>query len=293
MSTTEKAILFACGPDTLVGIVGLPPQPAQTGVVIAVGGPQYRAGSHRQFVLLARKLTAAGYAVLRFDYRGMGDSTGPSANFMAASPDIGAAIDALQTHAPQIRHVVLWGLCDAASAALMYVEGSKDPRVSGLCLLNPWVRSNASLARTQVKHYYAQRLLQRAFWVKLLSGKVALNALAGLARNVRAATAKELPTQTHTSFQDRMATAWLQFGGPLLLVLSGEDYTAKEFIEYAGTHASWAQAFQHPHLERHDLPTADHTFSAPSASRQVEDITVHWLHSNFNNPSPNKPHTGE
>jgi len=292
MSATEKAILFACGPDTLVGILGLPPQPAQTGVVIAVGGPQYRAGSHRQFVLLARKLAAAGYAVLRFDYRGMGDSTGPSADFMRASPDIAAAIDALQTHAPHIRNVILWGLCDAASAALMYVESSQDPRVSGLCLLNPWVRSNASLARTQVKHYYLQRLLQRAFWVKLLSGKVALNALAGLARNVRTATAKEHPTQA-SAFQDRMAAGWLQFGGPLLLLLSGEDYTAKEFIEYAGSHANWAQVLQHAQLERHDLPGADHTFSSQSSARQVEEITVHWLNSNFKNKSPNNPYTGE
>jgi alpha/beta superfamily hydrolase len=45
-------------------------------VLVIVGGPQYRAGSHRQFTLLARSLAEQGFAVLRFDYRGMGDSTG-------------------------------------------------------------------------------------------------------------------------------------------------------------------------------------------------------------------------
>ena len=39
-------------------------------MVIVVGGPQYRAGSHRQFTLLARHIAAAGYPVLRFDARG-------------------------------------------------------------------------------------------------------------------------------------------------------------------------------------------------------------------------------
>jgi hypothetical protein len=45
-------------------------------VVIIVVGPQYRAGLHRQFVSLARTLSTAGFLVLRYDYRGMGDSDG-------------------------------------------------------------------------------------------------------------------------------------------------------------------------------------------------------------------------
>ena len=46
-----------------------------------VGGPQYRVGSHRQFTLMARAFAAAGYPVLRFDYRGIGDSEGESRGF--------------------------------------------------------------------------------------------------------------------------------------------------------------------------------------------------------------------
>ena len=191
MSLTETAITFSCGGQTLVGIVAEPAAasehgtaPARTGMVVVVGGPQYRAGSHRQFTLLARDTAAAGWPTLRFDVRGMGDSTGAQRSFEALDDDIAAAIDALLHHCPALDRVVLWGLCDGASAALMYLQRRRDPRVQGLCLANPWVRSEAGLARTHVKHYYAQRLLQPAFWKKLISGKVGLRALGDLASTV-------------------------------------------------------------------------------------------------------------
>ena len=72
----EMPVVFDCEGSRLVGIAALPARPAATGVLIIVGGPQYRAGSHRQFTLLARHLADAGYPTMRFDYRGMGDSAG-------------------------------------------------------------------------------------------------------------------------------------------------------------------------------------------------------------------------
>jgi len=54
---------------------------AACGVLIVVGGPQYRVGSHRQFLLLSRRLAAEGHPVMRFDYRGMGDASGAMRGF--------------------------------------------------------------------------------------------------------------------------------------------------------------------------------------------------------------------
>ncbi|MEO8118246.1 MAG: hydrolase 1, exosortase A system-associated [Rhodoferax sp.] len=287
MSYQEQAVMFGGDDENLVGVASLPNVPhgaelplTRTGVVIVVGGPQYRAGSHRQFVLLARALAAAGTPVLRFDYRGMGDSTGELHTFENVNEDIAAAISALQIAAPNVQNVALWGLCDGASAALLYCRATNDARVKGLCLLNPWVRSEASLATTQVKHYYAQRLRQQEFWVKLLSGKVAASAVGGLMRSVKTAFAG-VTAQTvggHSPpYQTRMAQAWMQFKGPMLLILSGNDYTAKEFLEYVGSNPMWAGALGSPSLERHDLPKADHTFSALSARRLAEDQTIGWI----------------
>ena len=280
----EQAFSFACEGEMLVGILHTPDpaagaaSAAQTGVVVVVGGPQYRAGSHRQFVHLARHLAAAGHPVLRFDVRGMGDSSGAQRGFEHLHADVGAAIDALLQHRPEVRNVVLWGLCDGASAALLYLHQQPDPRVSGLCLLNPWVRSDASLARTHVKHYYRQRLLQREFWMKLFSGGVAGQALRSLAGNLLAARAAvDVGAADELPFQVRMAQAWQRFEGPVLLVLSGNDYTAREFTETVAAHPAWRDALARPGVQRHDAPAADHTFSARSERDALEQLTADWL----------------
>ncbi|MDO8264583.1 MAG: hydrolase 1, exosortase A system-associated [Gallionella sp.] len=288
MNYTEETALFACAGDTLLGILSKPETPTETGVIVIVGGPQYRIGSHRQFVLLSRTLAAAGYPVLRFDYRGMGDSEGLARDFQAVSADIAAAIDVMHQRIPVVKQVALWGLCDGASAALLYCDKTHDPRVSGLCLLNPWVRSEASLAKTQVKHYYTQRLRQKEFWIKLFSGKVAASAASGLMRSLKAAFSGPAPKtggEDDQPFQTRMAQAWKNPNRPILLLLSGNDYTAKEFLEYAKTSTDWSGALNQPLLQRYDLTEADHTCSSAAWRKLVEVRVLEWLMRVL--PSPN------
>lgn len=277
MKYAEETLSFACEGDILQGILTRPETPSDIGVVVIVGGPQYRVGSHRQFLLLSRDLAAAGHVVLRFDYRGMGDSTGDLHTFENVNADVATAIDALQAAAPGIRKVVLWGLCDGASAALLYCHAMQDHRVAGLCLLNPWVRSAESLAKTQVKHYYTQRLREKEFWIKLFSGKVAWRALSGLARNVRTALRPTAPTTSQWSFQDRMAMAWKAFDGPILLLLSGKDYTAKEFLEQIDTSPPWLGALKKSGLVTMHEPEADHTFSEIRFNTALKESTLNLL----------------
>jgi uncharacterized protein len=279
----EEALVFDGPGQALVGILSRPTLPRDVGVLIIVGGPQYRIGSHRQFVLLARQ----GHAVLRFDYRGMGDSAGPLHDFLQISEDIAAAINALQKTVPEVRRVVLWGLCDGASAALLYLHESSDPRVAGLALLNPWVRSAASLAKTHVKHYYAQRLQSREFWQKLFSGQVAASALSGLWRNLRLAFAgprTQVATENqpyHQPYQQRMAQAWLAFAGATLLMLSEKDLTAQEFVEFCQADPAFQNALNVHPPTRMSLAGADHTCSSPQAQRAAEEATTRWLAATF------------
>ena len=87
----------------MVGILSLPAAPGPRGVLIVTGGPQYRVGSHRQFVLLARALAARGVPVLRFDLRGMGDSEGSARDYRAAAPDIAGALAQFFDAVPALR----------------------------------------------------------------------------------------------------------------------------------------------------------------------------------------------
>lgn len=268
----ERALAFPCEGDTLYGIVSLPAQPHPRGVLVVVGGPQYRAGSHRQFTLLARALAGAGVPAMRFDYRGMGDSEGVQRGFGQVQDDIRAAVDSFLAATPGLSEVVLCGLCDGATAAAMYAP--LDARVTGLVLLNPWVRTEQGAARATIRHYYLSRLLDRAFWRKLLAGRFNWRAsaasLAGMARNaVTQGEQGELP--------DRMLDALRRFGGRVLIVLSGADLTAQEFAGLPGRSTAWQRLLAEPRFVRHQLAKADHTFSRREWHEQVTAWTRDWL----------------
>lgn len=280
-SHAERALSFPCAGETLQAVLATPVAPTAlcaTGMVIVVGGPQVRIGSHRQFVLLARQLAAAGHAVLRFDVRGMGDSTGAARSFEGLHDDIAAAIEALLRAEPGVRQIALWGLCDGAAASLLYLDAKQDTRVAGVCLLNPWVRSEQSLARTQVKHYYRERLLQKAFWGKLLRGGVGRQALRDMACNLRRLLPSPgKPATERRPFQQRMASAWQAFDGAILVLLSDDDWTAREFEEHVRHSADWRGAAQRQRLGWHRIAGADHTLSKTEARQRVEQLTLAWL----------------
>jgi exosortase A-associated hydrolase 1 len=278
MNFAESAATFACERDTLLGIAALPAAPCRRGVLVIVGGPQYRAGSHRQFTLFARRIATAGFPVFRFDYRGTGDSTGEARTYENIDADIRAAIDQFMSMAPALREVVLWGLCGAASAAMMYAP--LDARVAGIVALNPWVRTEASIARTLVKHYYPARLLQKEFWVKVLKGRFDFRAsLSSLLGNLKGATMDRADSRMDAglAFQTRMARGLGAFVGPVLLILSGNDLTAAEFLEYTARDPEWTGLLESRRVVRRDFAEADHTFSTHAWRRAVEDATLDWL----------------
>jgi exosortase A-associated hydrolase 1 len=253
------------------------PSASALGVVVVVGGPQVRAGSHRQFVQLARALASAGHPVLRFDVRGMGDSSGAQRSFEHITPDIASTIDTMMKAEPRMHGVVLWGLCDGASAALLYLDDTHDRRVLGLCLVNPWLRSAQTLARARVKNYYWQRLRQREFWLKLLQGRVKANAGLGLLQQITQAQARAGESADQPAFQQRMLRAWRAFNAPVLMVLSGNDLTAQEFLEHTRQVTGWQLHMSRPKLQLEHVPNADHTFSAPLPAALLLSKVVTWM----------------
>ena len=244
------------------------------GVLIVVGGPQYRVGSHRQFVQLARALAENGYSTMRFDYTGMGDSYGSKASFDQVDLDIKTAIDAFFKEQPHIERLVIWGLCDAASAALIYAH--QDDRVSGLVLLNPWLKSDQAMGKAMLKFYYIQRLLSKDFWKKLLAGNVKVRESMSDVKTFTTASLSEDEAKSSMSYQSRMLSGFKAFEGKSLFILSGNDLTAKEFETQAFSNKVWLKAVkQKSSIER--LPKSDHTFSQADWKRTVEVLTIDFL----------------
>lgn len=290
----EEVLSFRCEGDLLWGILTRPPAgtpQATFVVVIAVGGPQYRAGSHRQFVHLARSLAQRGVPSLRFDYRGMGDSEGETRTFETVGADLQAAVDAACRANAAAARVVVWGLCDAASAAMMFTTG--DPRVTGLVVANPWVRSEATLAATHVKYYYTARIVQREFWSKLFRGGIdwrqSLHSFVLALRRARRSGATATKDAGSPSFQTEMARGLDRFRGRVLLILSGNDLTAKEFLQYTDSNTAWKNLLADPKVRRVDLPEADHTFSSRAWMHAVERETGEWIASLGSAPASDAP----
>ena len=91
MGIEHQPVVFECQGEQLLGVIERPEKPRKVGMLIVTGGPQYRIGSHRQFVLIARTLARNGFTTMLFNYRSMGDGGGPMTPFDQVSGDIRAA----------------------------------------------------------------------------------------------------------------------------------------------------------------------------------------------------------
>ncbi len=279
--STETPITFECGGDRLTGIIHEGSTSARAGIVVVVGGPQYRVGSHRQFVLMARGFSGAGIPVFRFDCRGMGDAAGDFDSFERLGPDIRAAIDCFLESRQGLSTVILLGLCDAASAIAMYC--GEDKRVSELILMNPWARTEHGEAKAYLKHYYWKRVFQKSFWTKLLGGRLEIRqSIKTLLKTI--AAGRSADTRAHgetaagaSSFLERMLSGIRSFQGRILLIMSGHDLTAREFEDLARLDSGWRAALDRESVSVLEIPTADHTLSRRGdLNRTIEEI-VKWV----------------
>jgi exosortase A-associated hydrolase 1 len=240
------------------------------------------------FVELARALSAQGIVCLRFDVGGWGDSPGEARPFEESASDIAMAAAALakaagtESRAP----VALWigGLCDGATAAMLALPAVKRQAVepAGVFLLNPWVRSDASLGEAMIRHYYAKRILDPAFWRRLFSGRVPLRNLIKepcrywrAASKVHAGAGTREPDDASAHGQSQpttapnandLATTFIRcreaFKGQVVTVLSGNDLTAAETETLIAANPRWQRGLDSGKATVMRVAEADHTFSA-------------------------------
>lgn len=277
-SPAETAFSFDCEGASLIGVLHHAPEgsEAKVGMVtIVAGGPQYRGGCGRQLVELGRRLAAEGMPVLRFDHRGIGDSAGTYLGFQHIEDDLTAAIREFRQRVPSLEHIVLWGGCDAASAALIHAP--RLPEVVSIIAANPFVSSDRTAARVRKKHYLS-RLRQGSFWRKLFT--LQYNPLDYLRARFRGKAQNPAPPKPAVAAQkhyiDAMREGLEAFRGEVLFLMSGRSLISKEFDELIAADPRWRRAYDNCRKDRVEVEGADQTFSSRSARDAMLNAASDW-----------------
>jgi exosortase A-associated hydrolase 1 len=278
----EEVVQFACCEKQLYGILHLPATGEEITriVMMVIGGPQTRIGSHRSYVQLARSLRDRGIAVFRFDYEGMGDSEGEYVGFEYAGPSIGAAVDYLHRRIPTLNQVIIWSLCNGATASAIYARQDRR-RIAAMILCNPYVHTEQGQAKTILKYYYIRRLLDREFWRKVVSRRFdAGESIRSFRTLLQKAVGQKngnnhlQPVAPAGTLPDRVVRGLCEFHKPVHVLLSTNDLTALEFQELLRTRPEFNDLLRKNVLIVRSLDGADHTFSDSRAMNLVLQQTL-------------------
>lgn len=256
----RRPLTFACHGAALAGT--LDEAAGTSGLLIVSGGNEIRSGAHRGMALLAAEIAAAGFPVLRFDRRGIGDSEGENGEFLSSRDDIAAAVAAFRAACPGLDRVVAFGNCDAASALALH----QPLDIDALLLANPWTIEGGSGGEetpttlppaSAIRARYWARLRDPASLIRLLRGQVDLRKLcAGLIRIVRPA-----PAVAPDSLGQRVVAAILAAPMHVTLLLARGDRTAQAFAEH------WQRVAeeQRQTISEAVLESASHSFAGDDA----------------------------
>lgn len=280
----ESTCRFGRG-DNLFGILSRRhADPAAAAIVMFNAGAVHHVGPNRIYVTLARSLAAMGFACLRFDLEGIGDSVlrAPGRENhpypQTACDDARAAIEYLR-HAHGYSRFIALGLCSGAHTAFHSALKLQQEAIDEVILINPltfYFREGMSLATANDfadAQAYRRSMRDPSRWLKLLRGEVNFRRLLEVASNhprtlarsyLDAACEALAPSRAPRLAQDlrrlfamkRRVTMLVAEGDP------GRD------ILMAGAKLTATRALRSGQLRLETIPGGDHTFSqsAPRAA---------------------------
>ncbi|MBC7986780.1 MAG: hydrolase 1, exosortase A system-associated [Sphingomonadaceae bacterium] len=242
--------------------------PAETGIFFVTGGTQVRFGAHRGMRLLADAFAEAGYPSIRYDRRGVGDSSGEDPGFEAGLPDAQAALAAFRAWHPDMRRVLGFGLCDGAT--LLCLE-HRALGLEGLLLANPWVVEAKAGAPppAAIRRRYAQQLTSAEGWKRVLTGGIDYRkAIGGVLRIAKPAVKDGLAA--------RVAAALGETRTPAQIVLARGDATAMAF-EHEWKRGALARCARERRFQVEMLDTDAHSFARDGDFERAAAIYVNVI----------------
>jgi len=219
---TRSFHAIPCASDALAAT--LDSATGSTALLIVGGGNEIRSGAHSGMAQLALRIAEQGFPVLRYDRRGIGESTGTNAGFLTSAEEIAAAARFLR-HENGMQHVIAFGNCDAATALALF---GPDAGVDGYILANPWViepsgEPEPTISSAAIRSRYWDRIKNPRTIVDLLSGKIDFRKLLkGLKQASR--------SEENSALSLRLRDAMLRLEKDTLILLAKRDTTARAFL---------------------------------------------------------------
>lgn len=289
----EQPIRFASAGRELFGMLHLPDAGrVRAGILVVNSRVEYRVGPHRFYVHAARRWAERGFAVLRFDHPGNGDSPGDEAYPHMDSFPIEPAVDAVDVLRQRAGtpHVVLAGLCMGARNALhaaAAAHGVEHLLAFGMPFSDttPEVGADAAdresrtvgtaTARDAVALYLGRALDPRA-WGRLLTGKSNY----GVMKRVLPAALGIGRSRIFREPIFRSLQTLLGRGGEILFLFGTHDVFLPDFRDqFELVQPRLPEAGRGCSVEF--VPDANHTFSRVAWQQTATQAALSWLESRF------------
>ncbi len=258
MKTIEKPITFTRDCLQLVGMLHLPQNNKKVypAILMLHGFTGHKAESHFLFTKTARALTDAGFACLRFDFTGSGDSEGDFKNMTILSEllDAKAALDFLMQQ-PEIelnRIGVLGFSLGGCVAALLAGETSG---IRSLILLSAVARP-------------VEQFKKQAPGIKLTVDEESDWYIDKNGLPVGADFFKTLPNINPLKTIQN-------YNGPALIIHGTKDESVPFSAAY--DYFNVLQTRESANTELHEIEKADHVFSSLSFTAEMIEQSVRWF----------------
>ena len=182
----ERAVSFSVGGSMVRGILSLPADgETRKAVLFSHGWSSNRNGPAGLLKEVARSLSAAGCACMRFDFRGRGESGGDGlgATLATMSEDLVAASRVL-AEASGLRGVTLFGMCSGGNVAIGSL--GRIPQADGIFMVSVYPFSDGDSFGRDVHRIwhtlgiYLHKACSLESWRRLYTGDASLARVFGV-----------------------------------------------------------------------------------------------------------------
>ncbi len=251
---SEQLVAFAGPLGTLRGVLHRPDRPARPPVVMLLHGfTGHHIESGHLFSQAARHLAKAGFAALRFDFYGSGNSDGDFAEMTVFTEvaDAAAALDWLSAH-PDLDTTRAGVVGLSLGGCVTALLAGQDPRVRAA-----------------------------VFWNAVSLPRLHFADIPRTGPDVGVSGGLRVGQAFFETFDALNITGHLRrYDGPGLVVRgTGDDVVADE-------EAAALMAALDTRGTRHDITGADHTFNHPRWRSGLFDVTTRWLGTHLTSEMP-------